>query len=284
MRLPAQLRKRNPDSHKGSCGHLFALGASTGLSGALCLCVKAALRSGCGLVTAGVPESLNSIFEVKLTEVMSLPLKSTAEGSLSQGAFDKIKEFSKKADALTLGCGASCNLSTRKLILKIIDQINKPQIIDADGINALSANPEVLKKRTPEALILTPHLGEFSRLVKKDILYIKKTAKELAKEFALRYNLVLVLKGRRTIVTDGKGLFENKTGNAGMATAGTGDVLTGIISSFVAQGIDLFEAAKIGVYLHGLAADIAVKDKTENCLIASDIIEYLPKAIKTMPR
>jgi NAD(P)H-hydrate epimerase len=280
MRLPQQIAKRKLTTHKGDYGHLLIVGGSEGLSGAVCLVAESALRVGAGLVTVGIPKSLNTIFEIKLTEAMSLPLEETKFKTLSGQAFDRIKEFTKKIDALALGPGASRNSSTQRLILKLIKEIDKPLVVDADGINALAGNLRVLKKRKADDLILTPHLGEFSRLVKKEIKYIKKQKLELAKEFALKYKLTLVLKGYRTIVTSAGRFFENKTGNPGMATAGSGDVLTGIIAGLIVQGIESFEAAKLGVYLHGLAGDLVAKDKTQAGLIASDIIEYLSKAIK----
>jgi len=281
MRLPVQLLKRKPDTHKGDYGHILIIGGSRGLSGAVCLSAKAALRSGAGLVTVGVPKSLNDIFEIKLTEAMSLPL-AEEEGALSQEAFSNIKSFLKKIDLIVLGPGAGLGISTRKLIIKIIKEIDKPMVVDADALTALALNPEVLLKRKTKTLILTPHLGEFSRLVKLDVDKIKKKRKELVKKFALRYNLTLILKGSCTLISDGRMIFENNTGNPGMATAGSGDVLSGIIAGLLSQGVDQLKAAKAGVYLHGLAGDFASRDKTQNCLIASDIIEYLPSAIKRL--
>ena len=278
--MPVQLRKRALRTHKGDYGHVLVIGASYGLTGAVSLCARAALRSGCGLVTVGVPQSLNSIFEIKLTEIMSLPLKESRKGVLSAAAFTQIKNFSKKTDVLVIGCGASRDISAQKFMRRIIQHIDIPCVVDADGINALSGHLGVLNKRQKKNLIFTPHYGEFSRLINKSVNYIVKKRKSLAKEFALRYNLTLVLKGHHSIVTDGEKFFENKTGNPGMATAGSGDVLSGIISSFAAQGLGAFEAAEFGVYLHGLAGDYAAKEKTQNCLIASDIIEHLPKAFK----
>lgn len=280
MQLPVRLRKRKTDTHKGDYGYVFVLGGSLGLTGAVCLCAGAALKTGAGLVKTGVPESLAGIFEVKLTEVMTMPLEETVQKTLSLGAFEKIRDNIEKIDVIALGCGAGLDESTKKLIWKIIENIDKTLIIDADGLGALAENLEVLQLRKSKNIVLTPHLGEFSRLTKLSIEQIKKQRKKLAKEFALRYNLTLVLKGWRTLVTDGRALFENTTGNPGMATAGSGDVLTGIIAGLTAQGIDCFSAAKLGVYLHGKAGDLAVRDKTQNCLIASDIIEYLPKAFK----
>ncbi|OQX88144.1 MAG: NAD(P)H-hydrate dehydratase [Candidatus Omnitrophica bacterium 4484_70.2] len=282
MLLPVWLHKRDPDTHKGDFGHIFVLGGSLGLTGAVCLTAKAGLKIGAGLVTVGIPCSLNSILEIKLTEVMTLPLPETAHHTLAEEAYSKIEEFIEKIDVLAIGGGASRDLSTQKLILKVVSQINRSMVIDADGINAVATNIESLQRRREKAFILTPHLGEFSRLVKKEVNYLKKRGKELAKNFAFRYNLILVLKGHRTIVTDGKEIFENTTGNPGMATAGSGDVLTGIIAGLVAEGMDAFNSAKLGVYLHGLAGDLAAEDKTQAGLVASDIIEYLPKAIKSL--
>ncbi|MCM8756500.1 MAG: NAD(P)H-hydrate dehydratase [Candidatus Omnitrophica bacterium] len=279
MRLPVQLLKRLPDTHKGDYGYVFVVGGSPGLTGAVCLAAEAALKIGAGLVRVGVPASLNEIFEIKLTEVMSLPLKDIG-GFLSLNAFLQIEDILERIDVIALGCGASNNPSTQQLILKIIEEVDKPLIIDADGINAIAKDISVLERRRSKNLILTPHLGEFSRLIKTSIEEIKENKKELVKNFSFRYNLILLLKGYHSLVSNGKYVFVNNTGNAGMATAGMGDVLTGIISGLVAQGLDCFESAKLGAYIHGLAGDIAVKEKTQLCLVASDIINYLPKAVK----
>lgn len=280
MLLPVQLLKRKPDTHKGDYGYVLVLGASLGLTGSVCLAAKAALRSGCGLVRVGVPSSLNPIIEAKLTEAMSLRLAQTQNSSLSLKAFDQIIPWLNKIDAIVLGCGASLDKSTQALMLKVVKEINKPLVVDADGLNAISNNISILKKRKTKNLILTPHLGEFSRLIKKPVSLIKKNRQKFAREFAKKYGLVLVLKGHKTIVADAKTCFINNSGNPGMATAGSGDVLSGIIASFLARKLDTFLCAKLGVYLHGLAADYAVKDKTQNCLIASDIIDYLSFAFK----
>ncbi|MBN3039961.1 MAG: NAD(P)H-hydrate dehydratase [Candidatus Omnitrophica bacterium] len=278
MDLSSKLRRKT-DTHKGDYGHVLIVGGSSGLTGAVCLAGRSCLKSGAGLVTAGVPESLNTIFETKLTEVMTLCLP-CERGCLSQSAFPLLSKFIEKIDVLVLGPGASLSKTTQVLMRKIISQINKPMVIDADAITALSFDLSILDKRKAKDIVLTPHLGEFSRLIKKDKQVIKKKRKELVKNFSIRYNLSLVLKGHRTLISSANKLIENKTGNPGMATAGMGDVLSGIIAAFIAQGFNAHEAAKTAVYLHGLAADLAVKDKTENCLIASDVIDYLPKAFK----
>jgi NAD(P)H-hydrate epimerase len=246
----------------------------------MCLASQAALRLGTGLVTVGVPRSLHEIFEIKLTEVMSFSLEETKENTLAPKAFFEITTLLNKIDVVALGCGASQHTSTQRLMIRLIEKLNKPLIVDADGINALSKDIKALKRRSTKQIILTPHLGEFSRLLKRSPDSIKRDRKKLAKEFALKYNLVLVLKGYRSIVTNGRDLFENTTGNPGMATAGSGDVLTGIVAGLVAQELDTFNAAKCGVYLHGLAGDVAAQHKTQSGMIASDIIEYLPQALK----
>ncbi len=279
MQLPVRLLKREVNTHKGSYGCVLVVGGSPGLTGAVCLSAKAALKIGAGLVKVAVSKSLNSIFEIKLTEEMSLPLADEG-GHLSAKAFTTLNKNLDKVNVLVVGPGAGSSLDTRNLILKIIEKIDKPMVIDADGLNALSTNLKILKKRNNKNIVLTPHPGEFSRLVKKDSDQIDKNRKGLAKEFALRYNLNLVLKGHRTVITEGKMLFENDTGNPAMATAGAGDVLSGMIAGLIAQGVGVYEASQLGVYLHGLCGDLAARDKTQNCVIASDLIDYLPKAMK----
>ena len=225
MKLPKQLLKRKPDTHKGDYGYVFILCGSPGLTGAVCLAANAALRMGAGLVRVGVPESLNDIFEVKLTEATSLSLKEE-NGYLSPEAFTQIKEILDRIDVIALGGGAYLKDWVKDLLLRVIADIDKPLVIDADGLNALASDMTILEKRKSRNIILTPHLLEFSRLIKTDLETIRKQRKSLVKDFSLRYNLTLVLKGHRTLVSNGKEVFQNSTGNPGMATAGSGDVLT----------------------------------------------------------
>ena len=277
MKLPSVLLRRKLDSHKGDYGHLLVIGGSPGLTGAVALCSLSALRAGAGLVTLGIPEGLNFILELKLTEVMTKPLAETKEKTISPEALPQILEFSKKIDAFAIGPGLSTQKETADFLLNLLPRINKPTILDADGLNILAKDISVLKKvRVP--FILSPHPGEMARLVKKPISEIQKNRKEIARDFAAEYRVVLVLKGPKTIVTDQKNTYINHTGNPGMATAGSGDVLTGIIGALLAQGLSSFEAAKFGVYLHGLAGDLAAQDKGEISLIAGDILEKLPEA------
>lgn len=243
------------------------------------------MRSGAGLVTLGIPESLNNaIIKIKPREVMTFPLAGTKEGTLSPNSYRKIKDFLKKIDVLVVGPGLTVNKSTQRLIRSIVSKIVKPTIIDADGLNALVGHLELLRAKSQghrATLIFTPHPGEMARLLGITAKQVQDRRVEVAKRFAGDYKLTLVLKGYHTAVADYKGnLYINKTGGPGMATAGSGDVLSGIIAAFLAQGLDAFEASKYAVYLHGLAGDLAAKEKTQLGMIASDIIGKIPEAIK----
>lgn len=287
--LKALLPKRKPDTHKGDYGCVLILAGSLGLTGAAELCAKAAMRCGSGMVTLGIPEGLATIMGIKLTEAMTRPLPQTEQRTLSIKGYGQIEGLSRDMDVLALGPGLSLNPSTQALVRKIISTVDIPMVIDADGINALVGYIDKIKKSPPRAdspsakniKILTPHPGEMARLIDEDIEYVQKDRCSIAKRFARDYNVILVLKGYKTVVANPDGEFYiNKTGNPGMATAGSGDVLTGMITSFLGQGLRAFDAAKLGVYLHGLAGDLSAKEKGEHSLIATDIIEKIPEAIR----
>ena len=274
--------RRKPDTHKDDYGHIFILAGSPGLSGAAVLCANSAMRSGAGLVTLGLPESLYNITAKRVfLEVMLKPLPQAKEKTLSLSAYPKIAEFTKNTDVLALGPVLSRNPQTQKLIRRIISNIHRSMVIDADALNALAGHLDLLRLNS-NLKILTPHPGEFSRLTGQSTAYIQKNRETLAKRFAYNYNIVLVLKGHHTIVASADKVYVNKSGNPGMATAGSGDVLTGIISALLGQGLGGWTAAKTGVYLHGLAGDLAAKEKTQAGLIASDIIDHIPAAIKKL--
>jgi len=283
MRLPAQLLQRNLKSHKKDFGHVLVLAGSRGLSGAAVLCSQAAMRAGCGMVTLGIPKSLNIAMEIKLTEVMTKPLAETAQITLSPKARSEIKKFAEKIDILVLGPGLSTNRSTQALIRTLIMSIDKPAIVDADGLNALVGYLDDLKLQTQKldsVRILTPHPGEMAKLLGVTSDFVQRKRENIAKKFAKEHNVIVVLKGYRTIVAAPKGeIYINKTGNPGMATAGSGDVLTGIIAAFLGQELKAYQATKFAVYVHGLAGDLAAKEKGQLGLIASDIIEKIPQAI-----
>lgn len=278
------ISKRARDTHKGDYGHLLILGGSPGLTGAVCLAARAALRSGCGLVTAGIPESLNGILEVKLTEEMSLPLPETSSRTFSEKALEPCLEFIReRADAVLIGPGISTNPATSKFAGQVISACSKPIVIDADAIKIISVNKKVLKKLSAGS-ILTPHPGEMAWLTGKKAEEIQRDRETTAMVFASEYKTLVALKGFRTVVTDGRELYINLTGNPGMATAGSGDVLAGIIGGFLARGLSCFDAARYGVHIHGLAGDFAAEEKGETSLVASDIIRKLPDAFKYINR
>lgn len=284
MRLPTLLLRRKPNAHKGEFGHIFILAGSARFSGAAILCAGAAMRAGAGLVTLGIPKSLaGAIIKIKPEEVMILPLPETGAGTLSLSGYKKIKSFVKNVDVLVVGPGLTQNKSTQGLVRKMISKIDKPMVIDADGLNALAGHLNLLRTMNSKlrTIILTPHPGEMARILGISVKKVQGNRQEMAKKFAQDYKLTVVLKGHNSVVADYKSnLYINKTGNPGMATAGSGDVLTGMIAAFLGQGLNQFAAAKYAVYLHGLAGDLAAKEKTQISLIASDIIDKIPEAIK----
>lgn len=280
MRLPARFFKRDPRAHKGDFGRLFIAAGSRRYTGAPCLCARAAMRAGAGLVTLGVPQSLHPIAAIKLTEVMVEPLPETREQSLAFSALGLVKKNCESADVLLIGPGLSCHPQTQELVRAVLADTHLPAVVDADGINALAGHLKILEKKK-RPFVLTPHPGEMARLLGLSAEAVQKDRKKIAKDFALRYNNILVLKGHSSIVAspDGK-VYENATGNPGMATAGSGDVLAGIIGAFLAQEMAPFEAACCAVWLHGLAGDLAATALTQPAMIASDIITFLPQALK----
>ena len=274
--------KRRSDSNKGDFGHVFVIAGSSGYTGAAYLASQAAARAGSGLVTLAIPESLHGIMAVKLTEVMVRPFGETKERSLSLKAQEDLLSFAGRCNSFAIGPGLSQNSQTAKLARNLVAKIKGPIVLDADGINAFCGYGAELKK-AGKALILTPHAGELSRLTGKSVDEIRKDRKDIALEVAREYNIVLVLKGFNTVVAgpDGK-VYINQTGNPGMASGGVGDILTGVIAAFLAQGVEPFNAAALGAYFHGLAGDIAVKEKGPLGLIATDLLDKLPEVLKVL--
>ena len=278
----ADFPKRKPDSNKKDFGHVFVIAGSAGYTGAAYLASQAALLSGSGLVTLAAGRSIYPILATKLTEVMVKPFFETKDYSLSLLAEKEILNFSQNCDCVAIGPGISQNKETQNLIMNLIGKVEKPIVLDADGLNAIAGRVDVLKKALGP-MVLTPHPGEMARLTGKDVSEVQKNRKNIALTFAREYNIVLVLKGYQTIVTDPDGKFYiNETGNPGMATAGTGDILTGMIASFIGQGIEPFNAAALGAYFHGLAGDIAVKEKGALSLIATDLLNKLPEVLRKL--
>ncbi len=274
--------RREQDSHKGTFGHLFVLAGSAGKTGAAVLAAMAALRAGAGLVTVGVPESLNDVFEEKLTEVMTVPLPETEDRTLAPEALGRVLQELKGKTALVVGPGISTNPGTASLMSELLPKVNIPMLIDADGLNILAMDDEPLKRSKAPA-VLTPHPGEMGRLLGMLAREVQADRPSAACELARIYMTPVVLKGARTLIAFPSGeFFINPTGNPGMATAGTGDVLSGLVGSFMAQGLSPRDAAVLGVYLHGTAGDIAAAEKGHAGLIAGDIVEAIPGSIKAL--
>lgn len=276
---------RQSNSHKHSVGKIFVLAGSRGMTGAALLCSQSAMKSGAGQVILGIPDSEYSIVAKRTLEVMALGLPSTQEGSVALTAKKEIQQRINWADVLLIGCGLSQNNETQQLIREIVRETSKPLVIDADGLNALSGHLAILKNRKSKHIVLTPHTGEFSRLTGISSGEIEKNKFQLARRFAEQYNLTLVLKGAPTITATPSGsIFVNSTGNPGMSTAGSGDVLAGIIASLIGQKLSAEAAAVCGVYLHGLAGDVAAENIGMHGMLAGDIIKYLPHTLKTLTR
>jgi ADP-dependent NAD(P)H-hydrate dehydratase / NAD(P)H-hydrate epimerase len=273
---------RKEDSHKGDYGRIFILAGSVGMSGAAILASLAALRSGAGLVYLGIPKGLSSVVQERLTEVVVVPLKETKSGSIGFAALGQIRPLLKRCDLVLAGPGLSRDKETASLVRKLLKEVETPLVLDADGINAFIGRSKALKKES-NSLILTPHLGEFSAISKLSIDKIKSDRALAAGDFAKKFSLTLVLKGHNTLVVSPPDFsYLNDSGNPGMATAGSGDVLSGLIAALRAQGLSDYEASSLAVYIHGRAGDLAAGEKTEIALVASDIIDFLPVVFKEL--
>jgi NAD(P)H-hydrate epimerase len=266
-------------SHKGHYGHVLLVAGSRGKTGAALMAARACLRAGAGLLTLGVPGSLAGAFQGRVTEEMTLPLPDTSGGGFSSKALDEILGFlDERGDVLALGPGLGRDSDTARLVRGLVASSAAPMLIDADGLNALAGHPDIFRKaRAP--VVLTPHAGEFSRLTGLGRHEIEADRIETALAFANKAGVYLILKGAPTVIAEPGGeAFVNSTGNPGLAKAGTGDILTGMVAAFIAQGMSPLEAALLGVYMHGLAGDLAASVKTEYSVLASDVAEAVPLA------
>ena len=281
MRWPKPLRRRDPNAHKNDFGHVLILAGSPSMLGAAALTGLAAMRAGAGLVTCGVPKSLNLTLQEKLSAViMTLPLPETKANAFALSAHAVLKKYFDKFNAVAIGPGMGQNPGTQKFILEIIARCPKPLAIDADALNALANDPGVLL-RNKGMKILTPHAGEMARLIGCTPQEVENNRSDIAVQFAKTYGCVVLLKGHRTLIASPKGdVYINRTGNAGMATAGSGDVLTGMIAALLGQGVEPVEAARFGAYAHGKAGDLAARLKTKISMTAMDIIDCLPGIFK----
>ena len=271
--IPMRLSSAN----KGSCGRVSIIAGSKGMTGAAALSALGALRSGAGLVTALTPSSEQPILAVKLTEAMTVPLPHE-NGIISAAAADTVLESIQNADAVVFGPGLGKGRGILPLLERIVTEFTKTLIIDADGINALSSNIDILNRKKC-SVILTPHPGEMSRLSGLSISEIQSARIKTAEDFADRFDVTVALKGEGTVIAARGGKTAvNPSGNCGMATGGTGDVLSGVVAALAAQGCTPYDSAVLGVYLHGLAGDIAAAEKGVHGLIASDLCGALPAA------
>jgi ADP-dependent NAD(P)H-hydrate dehydratase / NAD(P)H-hydrate epimerase len=274
----ALIPPREAGSHKGSFGHLLIIAGSRGFTGAVKLCCDAAGRSGAGLVTAAIPHPLGDIVAANLREAMTHRLPATEAETLAHNAFERALDFARDKDAVALGPGISRNPETTHFVLDFIPHCPVPLLVDADGLNAVSEAPDVLNE-TRSPVVLTPHPGEMARIQGIGIPEVQANREKQARALADRTGAVVVLKGHGTLVAvPGEEAFINPTGNHGMATGGTGDVLTGLMGGLLAQGVAALDAACLGVYLHGLAGDIATERLTARAMMAGDITEALPEA------
>ena len=280
--LAPYFKRRKKDSHKGSYGHLFVLAGSLGKTGAAAMAARAALRTGAGLVTVGTPQSCLPAIARSMMELMTEALPETPQKTLSESALTMILDLMKGKDAVLIGPGISTHPSTARLITSLLPKIKSPVVIDADGLNILAENPDALRS-LPKPAVLTPHPGEFARLIGRSNQDVLDRRLELAPRFSEQLGVYLVLKGYRTLIATPEGrVFINPTGNPGMATGGSGDVLSGMIASLIIQEKDVLGATLAAVYLHGLSGDIGARILGERALIAGDLIKYLPKALKEM--
>ena len=268
------LPDRRVDAHKGDFGKILLLCGSRGFTGAAALAAMGALRSGAGLVFLGVPESIYAIEAVKLTEAIVFPLPD-AEGKLSAEAIRDILNRLPQMDAVVLGCGLGQSEGTRSVVKAVLKAAACPVVLDADGINLIAQHKDILRERTYPT-ILTPHGGEFVRLGGDADADRVSTAEEMAKDLGC----ILLLKGSGTVITDGQTTYINPTGNPGMAVGGSGDVLAGIIGSFLGQRIEPLRAAACGAWVHGAAGDLCAAEVGQYGMLPTDLVNVLPRLLK----
>lgn len=264
----------NKNANKGTFGHQLNICGSYKMFGASVIATKSALRSGAGLVKLTVPNSAYPLVASHLAQPIFNPVAETDSGTFSVNSISVIKEDLKWADSVVIGCGMGVNADTSEVVDSVLFNSNCPIVLDADGINSIVSHISILKEiKVP--VVLTPHPGEMARLISKTINDVQENRIEASKAFAKENNVILVLKGANTVVTDGEKVFVNTTGNPSMAMGGTGDMLSGMIGAFIAQGVEPFEAAKQAVYIHGLAGDVAKEKLSQRGIVVSDMIDQL---------
>lgn len=277
--VAGRLPFKKPWTYKHEVGKLLVIAGSIGFTGAATMTCEAAMRAGAGLLTLVCPWELNSIFEIKLTEVMTYPVEQTDDISIHMECLEEVIEISKKYDALAIGPGISTNPSTICLVREILKKVKKPTVLDADGLRALYGPREVESENNCDFshVVITPHAGELASILGREKIALEDRL-DANLEIAKKYNLVSVLKGAGTLITEPGGrTFINPTGSWALATAGTGDILTGIIGSLLAQGMSLADAAVCGTYIHGMASDIVAPCTSKTSQTATDLFEGIKK-------
>lgn len=268
-------KEREKNANKGDFGRVLAVCGSRQMPGAAIISAKAAIRSGAGLYTCAFPKSAYSAMTAHMIEPLFLPLEETEQGELCLDAQPALLDQMDTASALLMGCGIGRGDEARELVKNLMRAAKCPMVLDADGINAVKGNIDILGECTA-GLVLTPHPGEMARLIDEDAAFVQKHRVEVAKGIAKDFRLVMVLKGANTIVTDGFNTFINTKGNPGMAKGGTGDMLAGMIAAFIAQGMKPLEAAKSAVYIHAVVGDICAQELSQRGMTVSDMLELLP--------
>ena len=264
------LPKRPEDAHKGDCGRILLLCGSRGYTGAAALAAMGALRSGAGLVYLGVPECIYAIEAIKLTEPIVFPLPDQC-GMLSSEAKNEIMQLLERMDAVLIGPGLGQSAGVEQIVCAVLERFNGPVVLDADGINVMVKHMDIIRSRTTPT-ILTPHPGEYRRLCYE--------REQTPQQMAAHLGAIVVLKGHNTLITDGINTYQNQTGNAGMAVGGSGDVLSGIITAFLGQGMSPLDAAACGVYVHGAAGDICRNELGQLSMLPTDMLGVLPRILK----
>jgi NAD(P)H-hydrate epimerase len=276
------LKPRKHDAYKYDFGKVLVIAGSRGMSGAAWLTAKSALRIGAGLVKAAIPEGVAHVIENSLPEAMTLRMEETDEGALARNNLDRLHEYLRWADVVALGPGISQNAETVELIKEFVKSLDRPAVIDADALIALTGEFDLITS-VPSEIVFTPHLGEFAAFSQmlKDKVMTDRVSQVLS--LSKKLGKCILLKGSPTLISDRNDhIYVSSMGNPGMATAGSGDVLTGIIAGLIAQGLSVNEAAYAGAFIHGLAGDLATESKTEMGLIASDIMDFIPEALKAL--
>jgi ADP-dependent NAD(P)H-hydrate dehydratase len=273
-----RLAPRRPDSHKGDFGHALLIGGSQGMAGSISLSAMACLRSGAGLVTVATPAACQTTVAGFEPSLMTAPLPCDAEGRIASAALARVRELANRATVVACGPGLGHSLEVTGVVAALYNELRQPMVVDADALNALSTLPDALKYHAGPR-VLTPHPGEFARLVRQSNLSPEQRT-AAAVDLAGRAGVVILLKGHQTLVTDGAREWLNTTGNPGMATGGTGDILTGVIAALLCQGLTPFEAAQLGAHVHGLAGDLAAEQLGQISMIGSDLLQYLPTAFQ----